>query len=329
MKTKSPFHSLLHLAVLAAFVPVASSVISAATFVDNFNLARNYLASGVAGTIWDGMYTGAGSFPGGNVGLGPGSTLLANANITGAGVLTVQSVNGGWQDTEDDGFFLFKNVTGDFQMSVHVVSPFSNTQYNTAGLLVRAAGTGGAPWNGAENDLSIFRFDEFGIGNWIMNTINGASGQMTQVSDSNYWVRIDRVNGTTFNFYQKALASDPWQLIPNTTVDRPDLAGLTLQVGIAQAGYTSSPTQAQFGDFQLATVEVPEPAAATLIWVGLALGTRVPLKRRSASASLWELIESGKVSQGQATLSANPLKSSTFRVNNWSAFAFLETKACQ
>src|SRR5215469_3711406 len=129
------------LAVLAVVSSVAT--VSGATFSDDFSVSHDYLASGVTGTIWDGLYTGAGSFPGENVGSAPGATLIADANVTGAGRLTVQSVNTGWENTEDDGFFLFKNVQGDFQMSVHVVSPFAATPYNTAGLMVRAAGPNG------------------------------------------------------------------------------------------------------------------------------------------------------------------------------------------
>jgi len=268
----------LPLVALAVF-SVASWAVCAASFSDDFSVPHDYLASGVAGTIWDGLYTGADSFPGGNVGAyGPGATFIANANITGAGRLTVQSSYTGWQNQEDDGFFLFKNVAGDFQMSVHVVTPFSTTPYNTAGLLVRAAEPNGAPWNGAENWLSMTRYDEFGVGNWIQSTINSVSAQNTQPSDSNYWLRIDRVNGTNFNFYSKALSSDPWQLIAGSSVERPDLAGLTLQVGIEHATYLVTPTQAQFEDFSL--VEVPEPDAATLVCAGLAVGMIGPLMGR-------------------------------------------------
>jgi regulation of enolase protein 1 (concanavalin A-like superfamily) len=243
----------------------------AVTVGDDFTVNHDYLANGVSGTIWDGIYTSAGSFPGGNTGAGPGSTLLADANITGAGRLTVRSVYTGWENTDDDGFFLFKNVAGDFQMSVHVVSPFSNTPYNFAGLLVRAASAGGSPFNGAENHLSITRVDEFGVGNWIRNTTNGSSIQMTQPSDANYWLRIDRVNGATFNFYQKALDSDPWQLIANSTVERSDFAGLTLQVGIEQASYIGNTNQAQFDTFRLTIV--PEPAPTALICAAVAVAT--------------------------------------------------------
>jgi len=282
MKTPKLCRWLFALAALEVLVQ-APCPVRAATFTDDFSASHDYLTSGVAGTIWDGLYTGAGSFPGGNIGLyGPGTTLVANANITGAGRLTVQSAYTGWENAEDDGFFLFKNVAGDFQMSVHVVSPFANTPYNFAGLLVRAAAPSGAPWNGTENWLSLTRFDEFGVANYIRNTITNQTSSLTLpgVNDPNYWLRIDRVNGTNFNFYQKALASDPWQLIGNSPIVRADLAGLTLQVGIEHMTFTSTAAQIQFENFSLTTVEVPEPAAATLVCGGLAAGLILKLRKR-------------------------------------------------
>jgi len=44
------------------------------TFTDNFNTPVNYLTNGVAGTIWDGVYFGAGEFN--NTGVGGGGPLL-------------------------------------------------------------------------------------------------------------------------------------------------------------------------------------------------------------------------------------------------------------
>ncbi len=267
------------LAVLSSTISVRAAAVSGVTFSDDFSVSHDYLSSGVAGTIWDGVYTGAGSVPGGNVGQAPGATLIANANVTDAGRLTVQSVNTGWYFEEDDGFFLFKNVQGDFQMSVHVVSPLATIPYNNAGLMVRAAGAGGAPWNGAENSVSLTRFDQFNVADLILNTTNGVSWEtdLFGVNDPNYWLRIDRTDGTTFNFYQKALASDPWQLI-GSAVERPDFAGLTLQVGIEQFTLTSNPAQAQFESFSL--VEIPEPSAATLLCGGLTVGVVALLGRR-------------------------------------------------
>jgi regulation of enolase protein 1 (concanavalin A-like superfamily) len=242
---------------------------------DNFNTSHDYLSSGVAGTIWDGMYTGAGSFPGGNVGSdGPGSTSIANANITGAGVLTVQSTQTGWDAAEDDGFFLYKNVNGDFQAEVHIVAPFNNSPYNQGGLMARAAGPGGAPLAGGESWIWLAHFSEFGVGNFVHSSFNGTTTPYAQPggpsTDTNYWLRIDRL-GNAFSFYQKAQAADSWQSVPGVpAVNRPDLNGLTLQVGIIQESFFPSSTlSVQFDDFGLS---VPEPSAAALVSAGLMAG---------------------------------------------------------
>ena len=80
-----------------------------ATFTDNFSTNANYLANGVAGTMWDGVYLGAGEFPGatGN-GSAAGSASVADANMTGGSLLTIASVQTDWENTADDGVFLFK-----------------------------------------------------------------------------------------------------------------------------------------------------------------------------------------------------------------------------
>jgi hypothetical protein len=251
--------------------------VQAALYTDDFSVSHDYLANGVAGTIWDGLYTGAGSFPGGNIGSGPGSTLSANANITSAGMLTVQSVDGFWDGAQDDGFFLFKNVAGDFQMSVQIVTPFSASPFNTGGLMARAAAPDGSPLNGTENSVSISKFDQFGFGTYIRNTANGTTTPNTVPPDNNYWVRLDRVNGTNFNFYTRELATDPWQLVANSTVSRPDFSGLNLQVGIEQ-GTAGAAGQVQFENFSLTTIAVPEPAPWALF--GAALVARVVWPRR-------------------------------------------------
>jgi len=42
----------------------------------------------------------------------PGQTLLADANITGAGLLTVTQSFGGWAANQNDGFFPFQVCAG-------------------------------------------------------------------------------------------------------------------------------------------------------------------------------------------------------------------------
>ena len=151
----------------------------AGTITDNFNTSRNYVTEGTAGTIWDGVYLGAGEFK--NVGIAgvAGRTLKCDVNTTTNGVLTVQTTETAWENTDDDGFFLYKVVSGNFQAAVHIVTPYDATGYNSAGLMARAFTGAGEPLNGSENWVGFTRFDEYGFANYGRNTVNNAyhSGQ--------------------------------------------------------------------------------------------------------------------------------------------------------
>src|SRR3974390_695214 len=107
---------------------LASAVFACAdTYNDSFNAPINYLANGVVGTIWDGVYFGAGEFNNTGVGGGgPGATVQCDADITTANALTLQTTGTAWEGADDDGFFLFKMVTGDFSAIVKIVTPFNN-----------------------------------------------------------------------------------------------------------------------------------------------------------------------------------------------------------
>jgi hypothetical protein len=250
----------------------------AATFTDRFSTNLNYLTSGIVGTIWDGVYFGAGEFNNSGV-LGPGSTVQCDANITAAGKLTLQTTGTAWENADDDGFFLFKLAPGDFSAVVHVVSPFDNAPYNTAGLQARAFSAGGDPFNGSENFVSWTRFDEYGYANYLRNEVNGGVTQINPGDDpnTNYWLRMDRVNGTAFYFYQKATESAAWQAVSfpapvnGTRLVRTDLAGQTLEVGIMHATFTGL-LGVQFTDFSLSISNV-SPFTAPAPPAGLVLAT--------------------------------------------------------
>src|SRR5512137_847573 len=84
---------------LACLIIVAAACSSlAATVTDSFAVPQNFLADGVAATIWEGLYTGAGGIPGGLNGGGPGQTLAADSAVTTAGRLTVQTKNTDWEN---------------------------------------------------------------------------------------------------------------------------------------------------------------------------------------------------------------------------------------
>ena len=244
------------------------------TYSDNFNTNVNYLTNGIAGTIWDGAYFGAGEFNNTGVGGGgPGETLQCDANITAASTLTLQPTGTAWENADDDGFFLFTVVPGDFSVRVHVVSPYDNTGYNTAGLMARAFSAGGDPLGGSEDYLSWTRFDESGFANYLRNEVNGGVQQINPGGspNSNYWLRMDRVHGTNFMFFQKATSGGAWQLVTfpspvsGTSVHRGDLAGQPMQVGIMHATFANQ-IGVQFTDFTLIAsnvVYVATPSPAT------------------------------------------------------------------
>ena len=247
-------------------------------YTDSFSNSINYLTNGIAGTIWDGVYFGAGEFNNTGI-LGPGATVQCDANITAAGTLTLQTTGTAWENADDDGFFLFKVVPGDFSAVVHVVSPFDASAYNTAGLQARAFSAGGDPFKGSENFVSWTRFDEYGFANYLRSEVNGGVAQINpgDYPNANYWLRMDRVNGTNFYFYQKATKTAAWQLetfpapASGTKLVRADLAGQPLQVGIIHATF-SGQLGVQFTDFSLSvsnasTVTAPSPPS------GLTLAT--------------------------------------------------------
>src|SRR6185503_9530200 len=67
------------------------------TFTDNFNTSKNYLSTGVAVSIWDGIYSAPGDFRGFTMGNAAGVVPTADANTTSNHVLTVVSTQTDWE----------------------------------------------------------------------------------------------------------------------------------------------------------------------------------------------------------------------------------------
>jgi hypothetical protein len=240
------------------FIFLCGASASAATITDTFGANLNYLTNGIAGTIWDGVYFGAGDFNNTSVGSGgAGATIQCDANITAANKLTLQTTGTSWEGADDDGFFLFKVVKGDFSAAVHVVTPFDNSAYNTAGLQARAFSAGGDAFGGSENFVSWTRFDEFNFPNYLRNEVNGTVAQINPggFPNSAYWLRMDRV-GNVFRFYQRTNSTDSWRVVSfpspvnGTNLTRTDLAGQPLQVGIIHATFNGR-LGVQFSDFSI------------------------------------------------------------------------------
>ena len=201
--------------------------------------------------------------------------------------MTFTSVGNGWEANDVGGFFLFKYVPGNFQMATHIYS-FDVGAYNQPGILARAyAVSNGIPgWPlgyavknaGGTNDVgeywvSLARFDEFNIGTYARQTIDGGvstlnvggttqSGQTDQ-ADANYWLLIVRSgDGSQFDFYKRLNATDPWRQVPNKThYSISQLAGQPMQVGL-MAGPWGGPFTVQYDHFMLDS-SAPRLAAAS------------------------------------------------------------------
>lgn len=258
---------------------------------DDFSQPHDYLTNGLVGTLWEGLYTGAGDIPGGATGGSLGATLKADASLTRSGALTVQSTQTDWENANDDGFFLFKKVTGDFRASVQIVG-FEAVAYNCGGLMARVPRLSDA--GAGEDYLAWFRFDEFSIPNYLRSVDNSgtANNWPANYPNTNLWLLLERV-GNTFNFYEKAALSDPWTLRPEVSVTRADLDGLPLEVGLMQATFSASTLQFQFANFSLEGPQVNlagEPAPASGLAIAPAGGTALELSWSPNAGSSGSLV---------------------------------------
>lgn len=217
---------------------------------DDFSASRDYLTAGITGTTWHGLHLGTNDIPFGGTTLGLGRTLLANSGITKAGRFTVQSTDTGFDASENDGFFLYRVIAGDFSIAVQVTS-FNNTAFHMPGLMVRA------PFElaFAENSMAIVAFNEFNIGNFVRVVSSGVKSEVGHQfgQTAQPFIMIQRQTNT-FTFYQKAHALDPWTLI--WTQERADLDGIPVQVGIVDQIFTANTGTAEFDNL----VIVPTPA---------------------------------------------------------------------
>src|ERR1017187_9596096 len=159
----------------------------AGSITNNFTATFDYVANGIVGdTNWDGVYLGFGDVPGGGAGgSGNGSSLQAYSLLQAGpvGYLSVQTSGSDWAGNGDDGFYLWRLVTGDFDVSVQSTPPWTDQGNNFGGLMIRAWNTNlsGAPvsftsTNSSENYLELWRDQQF-TGSQIRQTTNGTDIQ--------------------------------------------------------------------------------------------------------------------------------------------------------
>jgi hypothetical protein len=249
--------------------------------VDNFDTAHDYVVNGLPGTGWEGLYLNYGDHPGEPVdGDGKALTSVCNASITSNDVLTVTAKGTDWAGPTDDGFFLHKYVSTDFQMAVHITS-LQRRGYQFAGLMARAfnnSGTAGqdgaaySPSTGAASENWVFfgEFGEYGDSTEARFATNGVDNELANFdgdNGDNFWLLMRRVNSTNFLFYRKVNAADPWSPQPSQTIVRPDFNGVLLQAGLFESMYSGGTGTVQFDSFMLDAANVdaggPPPTACS------------------------------------------------------------------
>src|SRR6266536_2221749 len=286
---------ILNQIVIILGLSFAAFSLCADTLLNSFDNPFDYVGNGIIGdTNWDGVYLRGGDIPANFSlgGSGSGTQLVANTTAPFGTFLNLQNINGDWSGADDDGFFIYKVVGGDFDVSVQNVpgtlvggTGFDNRGFNFTGLQVRAYHTNnsGAPYSttaaNSENSLRLWRFNEFSSDGNIRVSTNGANafdstyGADLGTNGSRFY-RIVRQNETDFYFYWKMNSGDPWIQITNAATPggvrvRADWVGVKLQVGICHAAFNTAARDALFDDFTLTGPnvtfpEMPAPPASVV-----------------------------------------------------------------
>jgi regulation of enolase protein 1 (concanavalin A-like superfamily) len=287
-----------------------SVTVRAPAFADNFSVSHDFITNGLPGSAWDGIYMKPGDLPGATDGGSSVFTTIANANISSNNVLTISAGGTDWEGANDDGFFLFKQVTGDFQAVVHV-NGIAHMDWTFAGLMARIANDNGGPFSGAEQYAAFWFFDRFNVITSGRSTVNGAvdvyEDQTGSTPANSVWLLLQRVNGTTFYCYQKFNATDPWTFLPTATMVLPDAAaGVPVQIGLAQSTYTGSPTEwVEFDSFMLdgdGLPATPPPPAASNLGISMGLNNTLVLSWTPGTGSTGSVV----VVRANAPVNAQP-----------------------
>jgi hypothetical protein len=234
-------------------------------FTDSFSIPHDYIAGGLLGTSWDGEYLNFGDVPGGafqtqgQAGDVAGLTTVLDAD---SNTLSLVAAGSSWEGAGDDGPYLFKIVTGDFQAIVDMTN-MSTINFNAAGLMARlfdntgAATQGAAGGNGGETHVNWWKVQDGALS--ARYTLDGAlPTDVPGLNSSDTWLLLQRFDSTNFLFYEKASPADSWSLagtfvVPEASNDAP------MEVGIAEQMLTASDGTAQFDSFLLDGIGVVSP----------------------------------------------------------------------
>ncbi|KPJ65460.1 MAG: hypothetical protein AMJ43_10660 [Coxiella sp. DG_40] len=240
-----------------------TEAIQAVEFSDDFNDPYNFLSEGPG--KWDGF-----------IGLGVGETVdVLNADINRPGQLYIESTGSNWWPAMGPplGPFLYKQAGGDFIATVHVTD-FAGDYYdpiyfNDCGIMARVANLNEA---GSGEDFESIHFFWTMSGNFASDVSNNVFydwgyNYCPEWPDCNDKPFLQLERKDNFFYFRVSEDGEDWISLDTSgspfdvngfCIERPDLDGLPLQVGLWQCTNKGPTGYAAFDDFTLSYTYIPE-----------------------------------------------------------------------
>jgi hypothetical protein len=239
VKTRDP---LGNVTTASAPVEVVTDTKGFMRITDDATAARDLLGGGTAGTIWDGF-------------LGRAEQSAPEAIAVRDGQIRLQSKGTVWDGGQPLGALLYKQVPGDFVVQVEVADYAGLADRrvpgnNDGGLMARVADVAAA--GPGEDFVQLGFFPIWNQGNMVTSLDGGRSQKGNQLGwDAHRHLQVIR-HGSLFHFRTSA-DGKTWSNLPGSPVERADLDGLPLQVGLYHASYGSESSYIAFRNFRLTT----------------------------------------------------------------------------
>ena len=228
--------------VTAASAPAVATT-DAAQFqelADKFDAGRDFLAQGTDGTLWSGF-------------LGKPDDSAPEVIAAKDGVLRLQSKGTVWDGGKPLGPLLFKLVPGDFVVEATVadyagLATRKVPGNNDGGVMVRVPKSGGR----GERLVQLNFFPIWNQGNMVTSMEGGRSQKGNGLGwNAHRHLQIIRQGGLFY--FRTSADGEHWQDLPGSLVERKDMAGIPLQVGLYHASYGGESSFITFSDFRLTT----------------------------------------------------------------------------
>jgi hypothetical protein len=221
------------------------------THSDNFSDNHDYTSDGFAGTIWEGMNV--------NTSVSENNTTVLDQFQAIDGGLLIKSGGGIIAGADVSGAYIYRTVAGgiDFEVELKVTGGSfmsfvdSSAFHNSVGIFVRNVDYS------TNNHIFVHFFELWGFHHILKSSIDGVQTEV-EVANSSLevyptlteypYMKLVR-SGTMFTV---SVSPDAFTWTEVNSVDRPDMDGVDLEVGIGHANYDPafSPT-AIVDDFKL------------------------------------------------------------------------------